>query len=86
MFYIEKNDKPNWIEDKLKLIKLKENIIMLPDLEKIEEKDIEKIAKRTKKIIDKHSRSKKIAISKEMQKNSLYINYINSYEMEISDG
>lgn len=86
MFYIEKNDKPNWIEDKLKLIKLKENIIMLPDLEKIEEKDIEKIAKRTKKIIDKHSRSKKIAISKEMQKNSLYINYLNSYGMEIADG
>lgn len=86
MFYIEKNDKPNWIEDKLKLIKLKENVIMLPDLEKIEEKNIEKIAKRTKKIIDKHSRSKKIAISKELQKNESYINYLDSYGMEIADG
>lgn len=86
MFYIEKNDKPNWIEDKLKLIKLKENIIMLPDLEKIEEKNIEKIAKRTKKIIDKHSKSKKIAISKEIQKSESYINYLDSYGMEIADG
>lgn len=86
MFYIEKNDKPNWIEDKLKLIKLKENVIMIPDLEKIEEKNIEKIAKRTKKIIDKHSRSKKIAVSKELQKNESYINYLDSYGMEIADG
>ena len=86
MFYIEKNDKPNWIEDKLKIVKLKENVIMLPDLEKVEEKNIEKIAKRTKKIIAKHSKSKKIAISKEIQESKLYINYLNSYGMEIADG
>ncbi len=86
MFYIEKNEKPNWIEDKLKFIKLKENVIMLPDLEKIKEKDIEKTAKRTKKIIDKHSRSKKVVLSKELQENKLYINYLNNYGMEIADG
>ena len=86
MFYIEKNDKPNWIEDKLKLIKLKENVIILPDLEKIKEKDIERTAKRTKKIIDKHSRSKKVVISKELQENKLYINYLNNYGMEIANG
>lgn len=86
MFYIEKNDKPNWIEDKLKLIKLKENVIMLPNLERLEEKNLEKIAKRTKKIINKHSKSKKIAISKEIQKSEKYINYLDSYGMEIADG
>ena len=30
MFYIEKNDKPNWLEKRLNIIKIRENTIFLP--------------------------------------------------------
>ena len=50
------------------------------------EKNIEKISKKTRKIIDKHSTSKKVIISKELQKNEQYINYINSSGIQIQDG
>jgi len=86
MFYIEKNDKPNKIQDRLNLIKLQENVIKLPNIENIKEKNIEKISKKTRKIIDKHSTSKKVIISKELQKNEQYINYINSSGIQIQDG
>lgn len=86
MFYIEKNDKPNFIERKLKLIKIKDNTIKLPISEKLKEKQIEKIAIKTKKIIEKYSNSKKIVLSKELQNEEIYINHLNTYGMEISDG
>ena len=43
MFYIEENDKPNWIERKINILKVKENTIELPDIENKNEKQIEKI-------------------------------------------
>ena len=86
MFYIEKNDKPNFIERKLNLIKVQENTIMLPIDEKTKEKQIEKISAKTKKIIQKYSTSKKVVLSKEMYKQTQYINYLNTYGLEIQDG
>lgn len=49
-------------------------------------KRIEKIAQKTKKIIEKKSNSKKIVLSKELQKEQLYINYLNTYGLKIQDG
>ena len=86
MFYIEKNDKPNIIERQFKIIKKKENTIYLPITEKTTEKQIEKIAKRTTKIIQKHSKSKKVILSKEMKKEQLYTNWLNINQIQISDG
>lgn len=86
MFYIEKNDKPNFIEKKFNILKMKDNTIILPITESKKEKQIEKMAKKTKKIIDKYSNSKKVVISKEIQKEQKYINYLNSYGIKISDG
>ena len=86
MFYIEKNDKPNFIERKLNLIKVQENTIMLPIDQKTKEKQIEKISAKTKKIIQKCSTSKKVVLSKEMYKQTQYINYLNTYGLEIQDG
>lgn len=86
MFYIEKNDKPSWLERKLNIIKIQENTIMLPIDENIKEKQIEKIATKTNKIIQKCSTSKKIVLSKEMYKEQKYINYLNTYGLEIQDG
>lgn len=86
MFYIEKNDKLSWIERKLNLIKIIENTIMLPIDEKTKEKQIEKMATKTNKIIQKYSNSKKIVLSKNMKEETKYINYLNTYGLEIQDG
>lgn len=86
MVYIEKNDKPNFIEQILNLIRVKENTIILPINEKMTENKIEKLAMKTYKKITKISNSKKIVLSKEMKEEEKYINYLNTYGMEISDG
>lgn len=86
MFYIEKNDKPNWLERKLNIIRIKENTIMLPIDKDTKEKQIEKISIKTNKIIQKYSTSKKIVLSKEMEKEQKYINYLNTYGLEIQNG
>ena len=86
MFYIEKNDKPSWLEKKLNLIKIQDNTILLPITEDTKEKQIERIATKTNKIIEKYSTSKKIVLSKEMYKEQKYINYLNTYGLEIQDG
>lgn len=86
MFYIEKNDKPNWLEKKLNLIKLQDNTITLPITEKIGNKRMEKLAQKTKKVILKYSNSKKIVLSKEMYNEQVYLNYLNTYGLEIQDG
>lgn len=86
MIYIEKNDKPNIIEKILNLIKVQNNTIILPINEETKEKEIEKIAKKTIKVIGKISNSKKIVLSKKMKKEEKYINYLNEYGIEIADG
>lgn len=86
MFYIEKTDKPSWLERKLNLVKVQENTIILPIDENTNEKQIEKIATKTNKIIKKYSTSKKIVLSKEICKEQKYINYLNTYGLEIQDG
>ena len=86
MFYIEKKDKPNWLEKRLNIIKIRENTIFLPMEEEMKGHKIEKLAMKTKKIIQKYSNSKKIVLSKELQNEQLYINYLNSYGLEIQNG
>ena len=86
MIYIEKNDKPNIIEKILNLIKVQDSTIILPISKETTEKQIEKIAKKTVKIIGKISNSKKAVISKKMQEEEKYINYLNEYGIEIADG
>lgn len=86
MFYIEKNDKPNLLEKKLNLVKVNNNTIIIPITEKTTEKQIEKIATKTNKLILKNSNSKKIVLSKQLQEQEKYINYLNTYGLEIQDG
>lgn len=86
MFYIQKNDKPNIIEKTFNIIKMQENKLFLPITANTSEKQIEKLAQKTKKIISKYSNSKKIVISKNLQEGITYINYLNSYGLDISDG
>lgn len=86
MIYIEKNDKPNWLEKTFNIIKIQRNTIMLPINETTKEKQIEKIAKKTQKISKQISSSKKIILSKKMKKEEKYINYLNTYGFEIANG
>lgn len=86
MFYIEKNDKPNWVEKKLSVLKVIDNTIAIPITEDIKESQIEKIAIRTNKKINKLSNSKKVVLSKDMKKEEGFVNYLNTYGLEICDG
>lgn len=86
MFYIEKNDKPTLIERLFFIIKIENNIIKLPYKENIKQNKIEKLAQKTKKVLEKNSTSQKVVLSKEIQKENLYINYLNTYGLKIQDG
>ena len=86
MFYIEKNDKPNWLEKKINLVKIQDNTIILPIDESAKEKQVEKLSKKTKRIIQNYSNSNKVVLDKEIQKHIQYINYLNTYGIEIQDG
>ena len=86
MFYIEKNDKPTLIESLFFIIKIENNIIKLPYKENIKQNKIEKLAQKTKKVLEKNSTSQKVVLSKEIQKENLYINYLNTYGLKIQDG
>lgn len=86
MLFIEKKENPNIIERKFKIITVQNNYIRLPIIGSTNDKQIEKIAQKTVKIINKKSNSKKVILSKEMLKEQIYINYLNTYGVEISDG
>lgn len=86
MFYIEKDDKPSWIGEKLGILKVADNTISVPIVKDMNENQIEKIAVRTNKKINKLSNSKKIVLSKEMKKEEKFVNYLNTYGLEICDG
>lgn len=86
MFYIEKNDKLNFLERKFNVVKIMDNTIIVPISENTKNKQVEKIAQKTKKILERCSNSKKIVLSKNMQEKQMYINYLNTYGLEIQNG
>ena len=86
MFYVEKNDKPNWLVRILNLIKVEYNTITVPICEKTTSKQIEKLAQKTNKIINKLSNSKKAVLSKQAQEEVQFVNYLNSYGIQIANG
>ena len=86
MFYIEKNDKPNRLVRILKLIKVENNTIIVPICEKTTSKQIEKLAQKTNKIINKLSNSKNAVLSKQAQEEVQFVNYLNSYGIQIANG
>lgn len=86
MYYIHETDKPNKILKKLNIIKLIDNKIILPiNDEKITQKQAEKLASKTRKILNKTNCNKAV-ISKKIKSQEQYINYINSYNVSIIDG
>ena len=86
MLYIKKTDKPNLLERLFNIVYLKDKTISIPITENTKQKKVEKLAIKTLKAIQKNSNSKKIILSKEMQKEEVFINYLNTYGLEIQDG
>ena len=77
MFFIQENDKPSKISKLFNILKLKE--------ENLEIKNASKLAVKKKKILDL-ANCNKVIISKKIKQQQLYINYLNSYNIEIVDG
>ena len=86
MFFIQECDKPNKISKMFNILKLEQDKIILPiDEEKLEIKKANKLAIKTKKILD-IANCNKVIISKKIKEQPLYTNYLNSYNIEIVDG
>ena len=86
MFYIKKNDKPNFIEKIFNIVKVKRETIIVPITSNTRPKKIDKLAKKTIKIIEKKSNSRKVVLSKNIKEESIFINYLNTYGLEIQNG
>ena len=85
MFFIQENDKPNKLSKMFSILKLEQDKIILPiNEEKLEIKKANKLAIKTKKILD-IANCNKIILSKKIKDQPLYINYLNSYNIEIVD-
>ena len=86
MYYVQETDKPNCMLKLFNIIKLKDDKIILPvQSEEISLKKAEKLAKKTKKILDK-TNCNKIILSKEIKKQENFKNYLYSDQVNIVDG
>ena len=86
MYYIEESDKPNFFEEKFLRVKLEVDKIILPmNVDKLNPKKTDILAKKTLKILEK-ANSKKVVISKNIQNIREYTELIKKSELEIIDG
>lgn len=86
MYYVQEIDKPNFLFKLFNIVRLQEDKIILPiGKEKIKSKRAEKLAKKTKKILEK-TNCNKIVLSKAMKTQENYKNYLYSYNINIVEG
>lgn len=86
MYCIQETDKPNFIFKIFNIIQLREDKIILPiGEEKISSRKAQKLAKKTKRILDK-TISKRIVISEKLQQQKEYVNLLYTYCLEIIEG
>ena len=86
MYYIQETDKLNFLFKIFNIVRLEENKIILPVIdEKLTAKKAQKLALKTKKILDK-TNCKKVVISKNIKKQEKYINNLYTYNIDIIDG
>lgn len=83
MYYIQETDKPKFLFRLFNIIKVKEDKIVLPiNDEKISIKKAEKLAIKTKKILDK-TNCNKVVLSKVIKTQEDYKNYLYSSDINI---
>lgn len=99
MYYICESDKPKLWQELFNIIRLEGNKIILPicnvekrnkknnnEKKEMKEKQMElKLAQKTNKIINQ-TNSRKVVISKEIQKHKTYLNQLYTYDLDIIDG
>lgn len=86
MYYVQETDKPNFLFKLFNIVRLQEDKIILPiGKDKIKSKRAEKLAKKTKRILDK-TNCNKIVLSKAMKTQEIYKNYLYSYNINIVEG
>ena len=86
MYYIQETDKLNKIEKWFHIVKLENDHIILPIVKtSLDDKPAYRLARKTKKILDKVN-SKKLVLSKRIKQQENYVNYLYSYGYEIVDG
>lgn len=86
LYYIQEADKPNFIFKLFNIIQLQEDKIILPINEKqISSKKAQKLARKTKKILDK-TINKRIVLSEKIQEQEEYVNLLHTYHLDIIEG
>lgn len=86
LYCIQETDKPNFIFRIFNIIQLREDKIILPiGEEKISSRKAQKLAKKTKRILNQ-TMSKKIVISQKIQRQTEYVNLLHTNSFEIIDG
>lgn len=86
LYYIQEADKLNLFYKIFNIIEMQQDKIILPiDGEEISDKKSQKLAKKTKKIMEK-AISKKIVLSKKIQEQEIYKNLLYTYNLEIIEG
>lgn len=86
LYYVQETDKPNFLFKLFSMIRLQEDKIILPiGKEKIKSKKAEKLAEKTKRILEK-TNCNKIVLSKTMKTQEIYKNYLYSYNLNIIEG
>ena len=96
MYYIEELDKQRKIDSIFTGIKVKENVIYIPKLDKYKNQELEKryidkkkkilkIVIRLSELLEKKD-CNKIAVSQNLSKNELFMNYLSTYDIEVYSG
>lgn len=86
LYYIQEADKPNFIFKLFNIIQLQEDKIILPIGKKgMVSKKAQRLAQKTKKILDK-SISRRIVISEKLEKQEEYVNLLHTYDFDIIEG
>lgn len=86
MYYVQETDKPNFVYKLFNIVKLQKDKIILPiGKEEVKCKRAEKLAKKTKKILDK-TNCNKLVLSKIIKTQQIYKNYLYSYNLDIVEG
>lgn len=86
MYYVQETDKPNALCKLFNIVKLQKDKIILPiGKEEVKSKRAEKLAKNTKKILDK-TNCNKLVLSKIIKTQEIYKNYLYSYNLDIVEG
>ena len=87
MYCIQETDKPKLISKMFNIVQLTQNKIILPVAanETLSVPKVKKLAEKTKKVLDK-TISKKIVVSRELQKQQDYMELLDYYGFEIVNG